>query len=314
MSDIIYECGYLKLYETGSIDLIIDKLYKLLENCRLCPRECKVNRLDDKRGFCRSGKDLMISSYGPHFGEERPLVGSHGSGTIFLTNCNLRCVYCQNYEISHLGIGSDAAIDDMAEIMMELQDIGCHNINFVTPTHFLPQIVKSVKYAIKKGLNIPLVYNSGGYERLETIKLINGVFDIYMPDIKYGTNDMAKKYSDAPDYVERCTDAIQEMHRQVGDLKIINGIAYKGLLIRHLVLPNGIASSDNVLKFIKSLSPNTFINIMDQYRPAWDAPKYKELSRRITQDEFYDVINLAREYGLSRIYPIDQTSIDKDNQ
>jgi len=256
----------------------------------------------------------MISSYGPHFGEERPLVGSHGSGTIFLTNCNLRCVYCQNYEISHLGIGRDAAIDDMAEIMMELQDIGCHNINFVTPTHFLPQIVKSVKYAIKKGLNIPLVYNSGGYERLETIKLINGVFDIYMPDIKYGTNDMAKKYSDAPDYVERCTDAIQEMHRQVGDLKIINGIAYKGLLIRHLVLPNGIASSDNVLKFIKSLSPNTFINIMDQYRPAWDAPKYKELSRRITQDEFYDVINLAREYGLSRIYPIDQTSIDKDNQ
>lgn len=301
---VAYRYRYLELYEDGRIDRIIERLYRLLESCRLCPRECKINRLEDKKGFCRSGKDLIISSYGPHFGEERPLVGFSGSGTIFLTNCNLRCVYCQNYEISHLGIGKKVKIEDMAEIMIKLQNMGCHNINFVTPTHFLPQIVKSVGYAIKKGLNIPLIYNSGGYEKVETIKLLDGVFDIYMPDIKYGSNDMAKKYSNAPDYFERCTDAVREMHRQVGDLKIENGIAYKGLLVRHLVLPNDIAGSDKVLKFVKSLSDNTFINIMDQYRPYGDIFEYNELKRRITKKEFYEVLDLAKKYGLKRVYPI----------
>lgn len=197
MSEITYKCSYLELYKNGNIDWIIERLYKILESCRLCPRECRVNRSDNDKGFCKSGKNLIISSYGPHFGEEKPLVGYGGSGTIFLTNCNLRCVYCQNYEISHLGIGDEIEIEKMADIMISLQEMGCHNINFVTPTHFVPQIVKSVKYAIEKGLKIPLVYNSGGYENLETIKLLEGIFDIYMPDIKYGSNDTAKKYSDS---------------------------------------------------------------------------------------------------------------------
>ncbi|VUT26752.1 MAG: Radical SAM superfamily protein [Candidatus Methanolliviera sp. GoM_asphalt] len=296
-----FESSYIKLYESGALDERIRELYGILESCELCPRRCGKNRLKGERGFCRSGRELMVSSYGPHFGEEEPLVGTEGSGTIFLTNCNLRCVYCQNYEISHLGIGREVSTERAAEMMIELQRRGCHNINLVTPTHFTPQIARSIRYAIKRGLCLPIVYNCGGYENVETIKLLEGIVDIYMPDIKYSSKEPAKKYSDAPDYFDRCREAVEEMHRQVGDLKMDeDGIAYRGLLIRHLILPDGLAGSKEVLKFVSGLSKDSYVNIMDQYRPEGEAWDYKELSRRPTRKEFYDAMNMAKGYGLHR--------------
>ncbi len=311
-----YEPYYLKLYKNSELDERIEKLYKVLENCTLCPRRCEKNRLQDEKGVCRAGKDTEISSYGPHFGEEEPLVGSSrlfiprlgkltpagGSGTIFLTNCNLKCIFCQNYDISHQGMGTLVSSERVARMMIELQEVGCHNINFVTPTHYTPQLVKALKKAIELGLRLPIVYNCGGYEEVETIKLLDGIVDIYMPDIKYGSEEAAKKYSNAPDYFTKCQEAVKEMHSQVGDLKMDDrGIAYRGLLIRHLVLPNGLAGSKEVLEFIvKKLSPDSYVNIMDQYRPMFRAGEYRELSRTITRDEFYKVINLAKEMGLNR--------------
>ncbi|VUT24315.1 MAG: Radical SAM superfamily protein [Candidatus Methanolliviera sp. GoM_oil] len=308
-----FESSYIKLYESGALDERIRELYGILESCELCPRRCGKNRLKGERGFCRSGRELMVSSYGPHFGEEEPLVGTGGSGTIFLTNCNLRCVYCQNYEISHLGIGREVSTERAAEMMIELQRRGCHNINLVTPTHFTPQIARSIRYAIKRGFCLPIVYNCGGYENVETIKLLEGIVDIYMPDIKYSSKEPAKKYSDAPDYFDRCREAVEEMHRQVGDLKMDeDGIAYRGLLIRHLILPDGLAGSKEVLKFVSGLSKDSYVNIMDQYRPEGEAWDYKELSRRLTRKEFYDAMNMAKGYGLHRFSKESSGSIIED--
>src|SRR3990172_3517195 len=234
--------SYIKLYETGELQKRIDALNMILEDCHLCPRNCRVNRFKGEKGVCRVGSLPMVSSFHAHFGEEKPLVGRYGSGTIFLTYCNLKCLFCQNYDISHLGEGREVSLEEIGDMMISLMRQGCHNINFVTPTHQTAQIVSALPYAIERGLGIPLVYNCGGYEFLETIKLLDGIFDIYMPDFKYGSNEAAMKYSGARDYVERAKESIKEMHRQAGDLVLDkNGIAEKGLIIRHLVLPGGLA-------------------------------------------------------------------------
>ncbi|MFH0896566.1 MAG: radical SAM protein [Candidatus Bathyarchaeota archaeon] len=293
--------SYLRLYESGELDERIERLYKTLESCELCPRNCRANRLKGEKGICRSGKELMVSSYGPHFGEEDPLVGTGGSGTIFLTNCNLLCVYCQNYEISHLGHGEARSESQAADYMISLQDRGCHNINFVTPTHFAPQLVKATKHAIEKGLKLPLVWNCGGYENVKTIELLDGIVDIYMPDMKYGDSEPAKKHSNAPDYFPVAKEVVKEMHRQVGDLMLDErGIAQRGLLIRHLVLPNDLAGSEKVLKFIAEVSTNSYVNVMSQYKPAGRAYQYEELSRYPTREEFDRAITMANRLGLTR--------------
>lgn len=298
----MFEPSYLELYESGELDERIARLYRILESCELCPRKCGANRLEGEKGYCRSGKELIISSYGPHFGEEPEITGRNGSGTIFLTNCNLLCLYCQNYEISHLGHGEEVSINEAAEIMLNLQNMGCHNINLVTPSHFTPQLVKTISVAAKKGLKLPIFWNCSGYENIETIKLLKGIVDIYKSDIKYSENEPSKKYSNAPDYFEHCKEAVIEMHRQVGDLKVDgSGIAYRGLLIRHLILPNNLAGSEKVLEFIAGeLSKECYVNVMDQYRPSGKAYEYKELSRRPTSTEYFRIVDYARKLGLHR--------------
>ncbi len=281
----------------------LDTLWKILEECTLCPRRCRVNRFKGERGFCKTGVKPVISSWGPHFGEERPLVGRRGSGTIFFTHCNLGCIYCQNWTISHLGEGEETTTENLSRIMLMLQSEGCHNINLVTPTHQVPMIVESILLAKDRGLDIPIVYNSGGYESLETIKLLEGIIEIYMPDLKYMSEKYSKKYSLAEDYPEVAKSAIKEMHKQVGDLIIDRrGIAVRGLLVRHLVLPDDIAETEKVVRFIADeISLNTYINIMDQYRPCYRAHEFPELSRRISTDEYRDAINIALRVGLKRI-------------
>lgn len=274
----------------------------ILKNCELCPRKCHVDRTAGERGFCRTGDKPFISSWGPHYGEERPLVGRHGSGTIFFANCNLGCIFCQNYSISHLGEGHEISFENLASSMLELQSSGCHNINLVTPTHQVPMILRSLEIAKEKGLVIPIVYNCGGYESLEVIKLLEGVIDIYMPDFKYSDPEMSMKYSDAKDYPEVAKSVIKEMHRQVGDLVIENGIAKKGLLVRHLVLPEGIAGTKEVVSFIsEEISKDTYINIMDQYHPCFKAFDHPPLNRRITDKEYKEAIQLAIKAGIKRI-------------
>jgi len=298
----MWEPSYLRLYESGELDERIKKLYKILKSCKLCARKCQVNRLENEKGICRSGIELKVSSYSPHFGEETPLVGIGGSGTIFLTNCNLLCVYCQNYEISHLGYGEVKSESQVANYIVNLQNRGCHNINFVTPTHFAPQLVKATKFAIEKGLRLPIVWNCGGYENIETIELLEGIVDIYMPDIKYGNSKPAKKYSNASDYFSVVKEVVKKMHQQVGDLKFDErGIAQRGLLIRHLVLPNDLAGSEKVLKFIAmEISTNSYVNVMSQYRPEGKAYRYKELSIYPTREEFNRALNMATKLGLTR--------------
>jgi len=297
--------SYLKLYESGELDERIERLYRILESCELCPRRCRTNRLEGKKGYCKSGKELVISSYGPHFGEEPEITGRNGSGTIFLTNCNLLCIYCQNYDISHLGYGKEVSAEEAAEVMLTLQSKGCHNINLVTPTHFTPQLVKAISVAAERGLNLPIFWNCSGYENVETIKLLDGIVDIYKPDIKYSENEPAKKYSNAPDYFERCKEAVIQMHRQVGDLKVNErGIAYRGLLIRHLVLPNNLAGSEKVLEFAAELSKECYVNIMAQYRPCGRVYKHEELCRRPTSTEYLRVVDYARKIGLHRGFSV----------
>ena len=279
-----------------------EALHQLLVECRICPNECKAKRTEGETGECHSKVEVYISSVGPHFGEEPPLVGTNGSGTIFFTNCNLDCQFCQNYDISHLGMGEKASKSDLARSMLQLQHIGCHNINLVTPTHFSPQIVDELVLAIEKGLELPIVYNCGGYESVETLKLLEDIVDIYMPDIKYSIDENALKYSGVQNYWETVKLTVKEMHQQVGDLKLSKrGIAQRGLLVRHLVLPNDIAGSKAVVDFVADeISTDTYLNIMDQYRPAYHANIYPELNRRITPSEYKDVIDYAHNKGLNR--------------
>jgi putative pyruvate formate lyase activating enzyme len=275
----------------------------ILKRCTLCPRNCKVDRTSGNVGFCRTGDKPFVASWGPHFGEERPLVGRFGSGTIFFSFCNLGCIFCQNWTISHLGEGSEISFEKLAGIMLEIQGMGCHNINLVTPTHQMPMILHSIAIASEMGMNIPIVYNCGGYESLEAIKILDGVVDIYMPDFKYTNPEMALKYSKAKDYPEKAKAAIKEMHRQVGDLMTDErGIASRGLLVRHLVLPEGIAGTKEVVRFIaEDISQNTYINIMDQYYPCYKAFENPPLDRRITTKEYSEAVKMALDAGLKRI-------------
>lgn len=275
---------------------LIEEFYNLLSPCRICPRACKVKRLEGEIGNCSAGIKVKTSSFHQHFGEEPPLVGRHGSGTIFFTNCNLHCVFCQNYQISQLGMGQETTLEELGEMMLKLQDLGCHNINFVTPTPWVPQIVKALAIAQDKGLDIPIVYNCGGYESLETLKLLEGVIDIYMPDIKYADNRHAEKYSIVQNYWDGVRPALKEMYRQVGDLKVENGIAQRGLLLRHLVLPNNIAGSRGCFEFISQhLSGHTVVNVMAQYYPTYKAGQFPEINRRITTKEYrYALTELER--------------------
>ncbi len=294
--------SYLEKLTIAELKERVEQLNNILKECCVCPHECKVNRTKGEEGNCRSTEQVIISSVSPHFGEEPPLVGTNGSGTIFFTNCNLNCQFCQNYSISHLGEGREISISDLAECMLHLQKLGCHNINLVTPTHYTPQIVSGLFIAIEKGLELPIVYNCGGYESVKTLKLLEDIVDIYMPDVKYSDNANAEKYSGAPDYWEIVCDALVEMHRQAGNLKIRkSGVAQSGLLIRHLVLPNKIAGSNKVLDFIANgISKDSYVNIMDQYRPAFLAHNYEEINQSLSSDEYQEVIDYARSIGLYR--------------
>ncbi len=294
--------SYIKLYENGKLREISDTLYKSLGNCRLCPHNCGADRIAGKKGKCRSGVEPVISSFHAHFGEEACLVGRKGSGTIFFTHCNLSCIFCQNYEISQLEKGDTISCDELAGIMLRLQGKGCHNINFVSPTHFIYPVVKALETAVPGGLTLPLVYNSGGYDSADTLRLLEGVFDIYMPDFKYMDSERGEELSGARDYPGAAMEALREMHRQVGDLKLNSmGIAERGLLVRHLVLPNNLAATDRVMGFLASLSKDTFVNIMDQYRPEYRARECFDLKRRITLAEYDRARENAKAAGLHRL-------------
>lgn len=299
----MFQPSYIKLHKSGELKKKVEKTVNLLKQCQICPRRCKVNRFENEKGICKVGRLPMVSSYNPHFGEESPLVGTHGSGTIFLTSCNLGCIFCQNYDISHLGEGYEISIERFAKMMIELQNIGCHNINFVTPTHVVPQILEALPIAVEMGLKIPLVYNTGGYDIIQTLMIIEGIFDIYMPDFKFTDSEIANRFCKARDYPEVAMKAIKEMHKQVGDLVMNNhGIAERGLIVRHLIMPNELAGTRKVMHFLANeISKNTYVNIMDQYHPCGLAHKYPEINRRITTEEFSNAINIAREEGLTRL-------------
>jgi putative pyruvate formate lyase activating enzyme len=299
-----FKPAYMDLVNSGEVEDRIEKLYAKLEHCDICPRQCGVNRLEGETGYCKADANLNVSSVQPHFWEEAPLVGLGGSGTVFLSHCTLRCVYCQNYTISHYGEGIDMTEAQLADNMLWLQRLGCHNINLVTPTHYTPQLVKTIAIAARLGLTLPIVYNCSGYESVETLELLDGIIDIYMPDIKYGNSESAKLYSDAPDYFEVCKAAVHQMYRQVGDLVIERDIALRGLLIRHLILPNERAGSYNVLEFIANeISKDSYVNIMFQYRPRYRASEFKELSRPPYVEKYYNVLDIARGFGLHRGFP-----------
>ncbi|MGC8781025.1 MAG: radical SAM protein [Anaerolineae bacterium] len=300
-----FEPAYLQLYRTGELKKRAEALWAILESCQLCPRRCGANRLKGESGFCRApGATLVISSFHPHFGEERPLVGIGGSGTIFLTHCNLRCVFCQNWEISQLGRGAEASIRDLAEMMIELQRMGCHNINLVTPTHYSAHILKALHIAAGAGLRLPIVYNTSGWERLEILRVLDGIVDIYLPDFKYWDSAMSAKYSSgAESYPEVTKQAILEMHRQVGVAKPPrDGIMRRGLMIRHLVMPNDVAGSERVIEWIAQHLPrDTYVNIMMQYTPLFKAYDYPEIARRLTAEEYSRVVRRAQELGLTNL-------------
>jgi len=272
---------------------------ELISACRLCPRRCGVRRTDGEVGACGVGAEAQVASYGPHFGEERPLVGAGGSGTIFFARCNLSCVFCQNADISQLGDGLRVSARQLASIMLDLQERGCENINVVTPTHQMPQILHALAMAQEHGLHLPIVYNCGGYESVEALRILDGIVDIYMPDLKFADDAAGFRYSGVENYFAAAHLAIREMHRQVGDLEVNSrGVARQGLLVRHLVLPHGLAGTPKAVAFLAELSPHTYMNAMAQYRPCYRASEYSELSRRPTAAEFAEAVAIAREAGL----------------
>ena len=304
-TDSSFEPAYLELHQTGELKERSEELWAFMESCRLCPRRCGVNRHRRMRGVCRApGTELVIAASHPHFGEERPLVGEGGSGTIFLSHCNLRCAFCQNYQIAHLGRGDETSIRELVRMMLKLQRIGCHNINLVTPTHYSAHILKAIDIAAERGLRLPIVYNTSGWERLEILRLLDGVVDIYLPDFKYWDSDMSAKYSSgAESYPEITGRAILEMHRQVGVAKpAIDGTMQRGLMIRHLVMPNNIGGSEKVMEWISGHLPkDSYVNIMAQYNPVYKAYDHPELSRRITRSEYLQVVEKAKDLGLTNL-------------
>lgn len=282
-----------------------EKAVAMLEDCQVCAQNCHVNRLEGELGVCRGGREAAVSSWGPHFGEEDVLVGNGGSGTIFFSRCNLTCRFCQNCELSQYDEGREVSSRELADIMLELQESGCHNVNLVSPSHYVPQILEALVFAARDGLKIPLVYNTGTYDSLETLQLLDGIVDIYMPDIKFGNDEIGEKYTGGAAYFTVARAAVKEMHRQVGDLTVDErGVAARGVLVRHLVMPNNLSGTDAVMNFLaEEVSANTFINIMDQYYPAHEALNFSELSRRISSEEFQEAIGIAHRAGLKRIMP-----------
>jgi len=301
MSGESYHASYLRI-EDNQFRQKIEQGRALLQNCEVCPRHCHVNRLKGELGECRSGYEPIVSSYFAHFGEEAPLVGARGSGTIFIGGCNLQCLFCQNYETSHLLEGRTVTISQLAEMMLTLQENGCHNINIVTPSHIVPQIIEALFQAKKEGLSIPLVYNSGGYDSLRSLHILDGLVDIYMPDFKFYSDTLGSRYTAVPNYATVTREAIKEMHRQVGDLVIEQGLARRGLLVRHLVMPGMMNDSEKIFHFLASqISANTYMNIMPQYHPAGEAGYYPQIGRSLNYTEFLEAIRRAREIGLQRL-------------
>jgi putative pyruvate formate lyase activating enzyme len=294
--------SYVSLLHSGELAQRAMAAFKRLSQCDVCPWVCRVDRLAGQRGFCRSGELAGVASYGPHLGEESVLRGWRGSGTIFFTGCNLKCQYCQNYDISQLQDGEPANPTRLAAMMLELQELGCHNVNFVSPSHVVPQLLAGLLVAAQAGLRLPLVYNSGGYDAVGTLRLLDGVVDIYMPDMKYDDSQTGRRYSGVANYPRVNRAAVREMHRQVGDLVVdAHGLASRGLLVRHLVLPDGLAGTGRIVEFLaRDISPDTYLNLMDQYRPAYKACEYPELDRRVTRAEWQTAVRLARKAGLYR--------------
>ncbi len=302
--------AYRQLYEAGKLRERVEQALARLEDCHVCARRCGVNRLEGEVGKCHTGRQALVSSFGPHFGEEAPLVGSSGSGTIFFAYCNLRCCFCQNYTISQLGEGHVVGSEELAAMMLSLQRRGCHNINLVSPTHVVPQILEALEIAVKAGLSLPLVYNSGGYDSLETLSLLDGVIDIYMPDMKYSDEKTARRFSGVEDYPEVNRAAVSEMHRQAGDLQLDDhGVATRGLLVRHLVLPHGFAGTAEVCRFLgQKISTNTYLNVMAQYHPCYKAFDVPELARPVSGEEFAEAVRIAQDCGLHRLDRIESRS------
>jgi len=298
-----FEPAYIQTFQQGLLKEKIKKATDLLKSCVLCPRRCNVDRLSGETGVCKTGEHAWVSSYNPHFGEEDPLVGNHGSGTIFFTHCNLMCLFCQNFDISHEGYGREVSGDELAAIMLALQKQGCHNINFVTPSHVVPQILEAVEIAVQNGLVVPLVYNSGGYDRVATLKILEGVVDIYMPDFKFWDPNVSESACQAKDYPEVARNALIEMHRQVGDLETDSaGIARRGLLVRHLVLPDGLAGTRDVMRFIaQKISPNSYVNVMSQYRPCGRASEVSGLNKSLSTHDYHLAVQAAKEEGITRL-------------
>ncbi|WP_321492323.1 radical SAM protein [uncultured Desulfobacter sp.] len=297
-----FQPAYIETKEKGLLRNKISTARKMLKSCQICPRACKVDRLSGELGECATGEDALVSSFNAHFGEEPPLVGALGSGTIFFTHCNLKCNFCQNYDVSHGGEGEECALGQLAGMMLILQNNGCHNINLVTPTHVVPQILSALDMAIEGGLRIPLVYNSSGYDNVETLELLEGVIDIYMPDFKFWDPKVAEQTCNAPDYPKVAAKAIVEMHRQVGDLQLDeNGIATRGLIVRHLVMPSGFSGTGEVMSFIADhISKDTYVNIMDQYRPCGAALHVEELAQSVSETQFKNAVQQAKNAGIRR--------------
>ena len=304
-TNLDFEPGYLKLERGGELVKRAEALWEVLASCEICGRRCGANRLSGETGVCSTRARIKVYSAGPHYGEERELVGRGGSGTVFFSNCNLLCSFCLNWEINHRGDGERTTHRELADMMMGLQRRGCHNINLVTPSHVVPQIVKAVRIAASKGLRLPLVYNTGSYDNLEVIKLLDGIVDIYLPDFKYQDGKLAAKYSsDASDYPEVAAAVIREMHRQVGDLETdAHGIATRGLIIRHLVMPNNIGGTDRLVKWIATeLGSDSYVNLMAQYRPEYKAFDYPKIDRRLTRDEWKQAVAWAEAAGLTNLH------------
>jgi putative pyruvate formate lyase activating enzyme len=297
------EPAYLQTHRSGLLRRKAGQALERLSACALCPRRCGVNRLSGETGVCKTGRLASVSSFNAHFGEEAPLVGEHGSGTIFFAHCNLLCLFCQNFEISHQGIGREVTDERLAGMMLGLQRLGCHNINFVTPSHVVPQILAALEIAAARGLNVPLVFNSGGYDLPETLAILDGVIDIYMPDFKFWDPEIARSTCEAPDYPEAARQALVEMHRQVGDLEIgEDGIARRGLLVRHLVMPAGMAGTRQVMRFIaRRMSPRTYVNVMSQYRPCGRAHEVAGLETALSPAEYRRAVEEAAEEGITRL-------------
>ncbi len=298
-----FEPRYIQTNNRSLLRKKAEQAKSVLSNCTLCPRQCHVDRTVGETGYCRTASQAVVASYNAHFGEEAPLVGKNGSGTIFFSNCNLLCIFCQNYDISHEGVGHEVSDRQLADMMLDLQQAGCHNINFVTPSHVVPQILSALVLAADDGLHIPLVYNSSAYDSVETLKILDGVIDIYMPDFKFWDPDVAERTSHAPDYPEVARRAILEMHRQCGDLRMNEaGLAQTGLLVRHLVMPRGMAGTREVMRFIADkISTQTYVNIMSQYRPCGRAAEIEELAQSITSQEYQQALEIARKEGITRL-------------